>query len=116
MGERAAARGRAVTGRGRTTLTQAPVPAILNEMYADDGSVRPHYAPYARWLEATPTDRIAEKRAEADALFHRAGIPFAVAGEDVALPRARETAVAVKRGEEQPHAPLLRGHRDCSER
>ena len=55
---------------------------ILNEMYADDARVRPHYAPYARWLDGTPAARIEEKRAEADALFHRAGITFAVAGAD----------------------------------
>jgi len=55
---------------------------ILNEMFADDARVRPHYAPYSRWLEATPAARIEEKRAEADALFHRAGITFAVAGAD----------------------------------
>ena len=56
--------------------------AMLNEMYADDARVRPHYAPYARWLDGTPAARIEEKRAEADALFHRAGITFAVAGAD----------------------------------
>ena len=55
---------------------------ILNEMYAEDARVRPHYAPYARWLDGTPAARIEEKRAEADALFHRAGITFAVAGAD----------------------------------
>ena len=56
-------------------------PTFFNEMYAADDSVRPHYAAYLRWLEETPPERIAAKRAEADALFHRVGITFAVYGE-----------------------------------
>ena len=55
---------------------------FFNEMTADDGSVRAHYASYAAWLNETPPDRIARKRAEADALFHRYGITFAVYGEE----------------------------------
>ena len=55
---------------------------ILDEMHADDASVRPHYRPYADWLAAMPGDRIAEKRAEADLLFRRAGITFAVYGDE----------------------------------
>ena len=51
---------------------------FFNEMTADDGSVRAHYAGYAAWLSETPADRIARKRAEADSLFHRYGITFAV--------------------------------------
>jgi uncharacterized circularly permuted ATP-grasp superfamily protein len=38
----------------------------------------------AAWLAATPPERIARKRAEADALFHRVGITFAVYGEEPA--------------------------------
>lgn len=60
---------------------------FFNEMYADDGSVRPHYAGYAEWLRNTPPDRIARKRAEADALFHRFGITFAVYGEEAGTER-----------------------------
>ena len=55
---------------------------ILNEMFDDAARVRPHYAAYAKWLDAMPPEHIAAKRAEADALFHRAGITFAVAGEE----------------------------------
>lgn len=55
---------------------------FFNEMTADDGSVRAHYASYAAWLNETPPDRIARRRAEADALFHRYGITFAVYGEE----------------------------------
>lgn len=55
---------------------------VFNEMHADDAGVRSHYLPYAHWLESTSAARIAEKRTEADALFHRAGITFAVAGAE----------------------------------
>jgi uncharacterized circularly permuted ATP-grasp superfamily protein len=55
---------------------------VLNEMFAEGARVRPHYAPYAAWLEGMPGERIAEKCAEADALFRRAGITFAVYGEE----------------------------------
>lgn len=60
---------------------------ILNEMYADDATVRPHYRPYAEWLDATPAERINEKRAEADTLFRRAGITFAVYGDETGTER-----------------------------
>jgi uncharacterized circularly permuted ATP-grasp superfamily protein len=52
-----------------------------NEMYAEDGSVREHYAAFAEWLRETPPARIAQNRHAADLLFHRVGITFAVYGE-----------------------------------
>ena len=56
--------------------------AYYNEMNAPDGSVRPHYREYAKWLDETSPERLARKRAEADLAFHRVGITFAVNGED----------------------------------
>ena len=50
-------------------------------MYTADGHVRPHYAVYADWLTRQPDDVLRQKRAEADSLFHRVGITFAVYGE-----------------------------------
>src|SRR5882672_225124 len=50
-------------------------------MRAADGSVRPHFGPIAEWLAETPAKRVAEKRREADLLFHRVGITFAVYGD-----------------------------------
>jgi uncharacterized circularly permuted ATP-grasp superfamily protein len=47
-----------------------------NEMYGDDGAVRPHYAAFAEWLRDTPPARIAQNRHAADLLFHRVGITF----------------------------------------
>jgi uncharacterized circularly permuted ATP-grasp superfamily protein len=58
-----------------------------NEMYADDGAVREHYRRFARWLADTPAERLAQKRAEADALFRKVGITFAVYGEDAGTER-----------------------------
>jgi uncharacterized circularly permuted ATP-grasp superfamily protein len=52
-----------------------------DEMRGDDGEVRPHFRSLAGWLEATPAERVAEKRREADLLFHRVGITFAVYGD-----------------------------------
>ena len=49
-------------------------------MRAADGAVRPHYRPFADWLDRTPPDRIAQKRGEAERAFHRIGITFAVYG------------------------------------
>ncbi len=54
---------------------------FFNEMVGADGAVRSHYAAYDEWLKATPKSRIEQKRAEADVLFHRLGITFAVYGE-----------------------------------
>jgi len=53
-----------------------------DEMYAADGAARDHCRMLADWLTATPPERVAEKRQEADLLFHRVGITFAVYGDD----------------------------------
>ena len=58
-----------------------------DEMYLREGAGRAHYLRYAQWLTGQPADRLAQKRAEADALFHRVGITFAVYGEDEGLER-----------------------------
>ena len=51
-------------------------------MYAADGAARDHCRVLADWLTSTPPERVAEKRQEADLLFHRVGITFAVYGDD----------------------------------
>jgi uncharacterized circularly permuted ATP-grasp superfamily protein len=60
---------------------------FYNEMVDTDGGVRPHYRRYDEWLRATPPERIARKRAEADLAFHRVGITFAVYGEEAGKER-----------------------------
>ncbi|MDO8790130.1 MAG: circularly permuted type 2 ATP-grasp protein [Sulfuritalea sp.] len=58
-----------------------------DEMHAADGAVRENYRSYADWLQATSADVIARKREEADIVFHRVGITFAVYGEDAGQER-----------------------------
>src|SRR5215813_14985405 len=53
-----------------------------DEMLEAEGLPRPHCRRYWDWLEEQPDERLAHKRAEADALFHRVGITFAVYGEN----------------------------------
>jgi uncharacterized circularly permuted ATP-grasp superfamily protein len=52
-----------------------------DEMYCADGSVRLHYREFERWLEEQSQDSMRNKRAEADLVFRRVGITFAVYGE-----------------------------------
>ncbi|BAO88184.1 circularly permuted type 2 ATP-grasp protein [Caballeronia cordobensis] len=52
---------------------------IYDEMRQDD-TVRNHYARFSRWLAMQSAETIARKRAEADVLFRRVGITFAVSG------------------------------------
>ena len=46
------------------------------------GAPRLHCRQYCAWLREQPAEQLARKRAEADALFHRVGITFAVHGEN----------------------------------
>jgi uncharacterized circularly permuted ATP-grasp superfamily protein len=56
-------------------------------MYDGDGKVRRQYREFDAWLAGMPADRLAQKRAEADLLFRRVGITFAVYGEDAGAER-----------------------------
>ena len=53
-----------------------------DEMFDAEGSPRPHCRHYCGWLDEQPPERMVQKRAEADALFHRLGITFAIYGEE----------------------------------
>ena len=53
-----------------------------DEMRLPDGSARIHYRRYGTWLQCQAPDRLARRRAEADSLFHRVGITFAIHGEN----------------------------------
>src|SRR4051794_13215930 len=46
-----------------------------------NGSVRPSYAQIRAWLDAMPIEALDVKRREAELLFRRIGITFAVYGE-----------------------------------
>ena len=52
----------------------------FDEMYAAPGQVREHYLQYARWLAEQPDDVMRARREEAEMIFRRVGITFAVYG------------------------------------
>ena len=52
-----------------------------DEMYDAEAAVRPHYHALQRWIASMPNEAFEEKRREADLLFHRVGITFAVYGD-----------------------------------
>jgi uncharacterized circularly permuted ATP-grasp superfamily protein len=54
---------------------------MFDEMNASPASVRPHYEAYQRWLSKQPADAMQARRAEAEMIFRRVGITFAVYGE-----------------------------------
>jgi uncharacterized circularly permuted ATP-grasp superfamily protein len=58
-----------------------------DEMFDLEGVPRPHCRHYCQWLQEQPAERLVQKRAEADALFHRLGITFAVYGENAGTER-----------------------------
>ncbi len=61
---------------------------FFDEMYADDGvAVRAHYHDFCTWLAEQSAATIASKRAEADLIFRRVGITFAVYGNDAGTER-----------------------------
>ena len=59
-----------------------PNPKHFDEMLVNAQQVRPPYTEFSRWLADQSFDALAKKRAEADLLFHRVGITFAVYGDD----------------------------------
>jgi uncharacterized circularly permuted ATP-grasp superfamily protein len=59
----------------------------FDEMTGAGGEVRPAYAALANWLEGLPPDLLERRRREAELLFRRIGITFAVYGEAEAQER-----------------------------
>jgi uncharacterized circularly permuted ATP-grasp superfamily protein len=55
---------------------------MFDEMRDEQGEVRPPYRRIAAWLEETGLAALAGRQAEAEALFRRIGITFAVYAED----------------------------------
>ncbi|MCE2657816.1 MAG: circularly permuted type 2 ATP-grasp protein [Rubrivivax sp.] len=52
----------------------------FDEMHGLQGAVREPYAQYERWLQAQPADVMHARRNEAEVIFRRVGITFAVYG------------------------------------
>jgi len=53
----------------------------FDEMTLGNGSVRPAYTDLAQWLSTAPLDLLSHRRDEAELLFRRIGITFAVYGD-----------------------------------
>jgi uncharacterized circularly permuted ATP-grasp superfamily protein len=54
------------------------MPNFFDEMYFDETTVRPHYREFGDWLARQSLPVIAQKRAEAELIFRRVGITFAL--------------------------------------
>jgi len=59
----------------------------FDEMFRPDGALRPAYQELALWLKQTPPDALEYRRKEAELLFRRIGITFAVYGDAEAQER-----------------------------
>src|SRR3974390_3528312 len=59
----------------------------FDEMFGPDGGLRPAYKELALWLKETPPDALEYRRKEAELLFRRIGITFAVYGDAEAQER-----------------------------
>ncbi|GHD69459.1 circularly permuted type 2 ATP-grasp protein [Jeongeupia chitinilytica] len=59
-----------------------PLAGCFDEMLADDGETRGHYRDFLQWLTAQSPETLGQRRHEAELLFHRVGITFAVYGDD----------------------------------
>jgi len=54
---------------------------MFNEMYDEVGNVRPAYQAVADWIAESGEDQLRQRTEEAEAIFRRIGITFAVYGE-----------------------------------
>jgi uncharacterized circularly permuted ATP-grasp superfamily protein len=59
----------------------------FDEMHGDGGEVRAPYQSVHQWLQTQKIDDLKRKRGEAEALFRRTGITFAVYGDEAATER-----------------------------
>jgi len=74
-----------IRNKGRKPGVQMAV--AFDEMTGADGGVRPAYGELSRWLDEVPPDVLDYRRREAELLFRRIGITFAVYGEAEAQER-----------------------------
>jgi len=54
---------------------------MFNEMFSADGSIRQPYQAVSRWIEESGVDLLKQRQSEAEAIFRKIGITFAVYGE-----------------------------------
>src|SRR5436190_3883136 len=78
-----------LSGNFMNMLANGPLkPRYYNEMYDGDGAPHTHYADYAAWLSAKPVEFMLQKQKEADTLYARHGITFAVYGDETGVERS----------------------------
>ena len=85
------------------------MPRCFDEMTLADGATRAVYGKVARWLTDTPSELLASRRAQAELLFRRIGITFAVlwrqgrggAADPLRYRAARASAALNGRGSKQ---------------
>ncbi|SFV15908.1 circularly permuted type 2 ATP-grasp protein [Pseudoduganella namucuonensis] len=63
------------------------MPNFYDEMYSTSETVRPHYHQFADWMARQPSELLDRKRAEAELIFQRVGITFAVYGDNAGKER-----------------------------
>jgi uncharacterized circularly permuted ATP-grasp superfamily protein len=68
-------------------MTSKSAPAAFDEMRTTDGSVRSAYMALSNWLDAVPKGVLDYRSREAEFIFRRIGITFAVYGEAAAQER-----------------------------
>lgn len=68
-------------------FTQYQTEAFFDEMFAADGTVRPHYRKLLESLSALSVEEFENKRAAVDTSFFRQGITFTVYGDDAGTER-----------------------------
>ena len=73
---------------GLTRGVTVNTPLAYDEMYEIEGAPRAHCHAYAEWLKDKPLDFVKQKQREADTLFTRLGITFAVYGEESGVERS----------------------------
>jgi uncharacterized circularly permuted ATP-grasp superfamily protein len=54
---------------------------MFNEMFSADGSIRQPYQAVSRWIEGSGVELLKQRQQEAEAIFRKIGITFAVYGE-----------------------------------
>ena len=58
------------------------MPVAFDEMTMPDGGIRPAYAHLGAWLKDLPPEMLEQRRREAELMFRRIGITFALYGEN----------------------------------
>ena len=71
----------------RESTTILSKPAAFNEMHSPEGEVRDQYRDVATQLFSLPLEALSQKQREAEVLFRRLGITFAVYGGDAGAER-----------------------------